>query len=163
MAFYAKRSENTAWLSQQWSVPGLRKVSVKESDGNRGKSPTKACMAFHRWQADKIWEIGGPCSVWWAVTMLKSTGGDSGTLIIHLRWIGYSLFPGTIVLSAFCYFQLELFEIGWEVSVNFVYQKSPIIFTVCDRWSPDVVLFTEEDIEMHLKPLKRTWNRNPST
>lgn len=92
VGFHAKRSENTAWLSQQWSAPGLQKVSVKESHGNRGESPTKACMVFHRWWADKPWEMGGSCSVWlagscYSATINKRVGLCCATLIIHICWM----------------------------------------------------------------------------
>lgn len=71
--------------------------------------------------------------------MLQSTERDSGTLIILI--FEYSLFPGRIYL---------LFPVV-NVSVNIAYQERPIIFTVCDRWSPESVPFAEEVSEMQVK------------
>ncbi len=71
----------------------------------------------------------------------QSTEGNYGTLIKHLF----------LNISLCCHFQLFMFGIGWEVSVNIAYQESPIIITVCDRLSPEPVPFTEEVNEMQVK------------
>lgn len=113
VGFHAKRSENTVRLSQQWSAPGLQKVSVKESHGNRGVRvlPKLVCF-FHRWWAGKAWEMGGSCSVWLA---------RSCATVNSRAGLCYSYYPhllnafGFLAQRSFSVVKLELFLIGRDI------------------------------------------------